>query len=1157
MSEPSESTFTTPHGDAKVGEDGFISVLPRPASGDPEQAPTETTDGEAARPGSKQKMHNPFSKRRVSTPAISGIPRRRHSLAVAPSTQQVGIRETKNGSFEDKNQPEQTSRQLTSFEQTTTESLQKVLEELQALSMGQTQLSERFQHVEALLQSGDGLKTQSAPPPTQAIPATIPLAAATNHQPPLIASISISEPPVDGMQRGVSNGSSGSDHNFPRASVLSCIAEAPNRSSICSVMSSVSVNGTAARKMSLQLPVPEGLKPGSKTGRQSASRQPSRIDPQESFEDTDTDSDAADWPETVEIRRHEKSTLHRGKTHGHTRTSSAGMAGAQVGATTSMTTKSGGSDGSVKLDTVSAKKFFKVQSLDPNGKTRMLVDLLSLLMVLHDMIAIPWMLAWDIDLQTDVRDTLLCTTLFWTVDIGFSFNTGFYTDGTIERSHRRIALNYIKGWFALDSLMVLTDWVSIIATALENSDKSEGSTATSFKVIRGLKAVKFLRIIGLLRMVRLTGIFEDFLDRNLAGGFKAAFDFVKLVCIMLWLSHVTTCIWFFIGIHTQSAESDDIYGAWFDSVQYLPNGKYFAEADRLFQYTTSFHFALTQITANGVENLTPVNSLERWFNIACLVFGVFFSSHVVSTFSSAMMQLQMENQQKNARLKELSRFLAQHQVNQSLCLRVTRQVKERMNAAKTLAEEDVPALQLLGSNVLAEVRVSMHGKSLRMHELFRFISNTYAGDQLVSELCSLALKVSWAPNGDHIFQAGDDANSAYFLLSGALSYRKRPIKGGDQPEEDEGDEKVDDVVETQVDAGTIISEAALWCLWSHQGDAAAVTDSQMSVVDAEKMLDVLLKYDIAKVISGYKHRYHAHLIAAFPPAAPYPDDLQVAYTDLVDIAATMDDKDQKVFSSVALAFLKERSKWTGLKEQQLEKLEQEVQEGKSLILQDTDGNYERVANVAVLRITTAEKQIFAQVGKFSNTGELTVEVTLPGGKQKRAELPGQVLQRLLFADVLKPILKHIEVVDVTRENFKKHSEQYGIATKYIRTVHHAEISANTDFGMLDAQDSPLPHFPKKSERDAAKVGNLRKVSVAVTAEVGDEEGKEGLAADHRTAYRLGNLLFQALDPEEYDFFSSDAGKQHIKAVAANAASRLPRRSSLAKTSIFRPSSHQS
>ncbi|CAE8705064.1 unnamed protein product [Polarella glacialis] len=438
------------------------------------------------------------------------------------------------------------------------------------------------------------------------------------------------------------------------------------------------------------------------------------------------------------------------------------------------------------------------------------------------MIAIPWMMAWDIDLQTGIRQSFLATTLYWTADIVFSSFTGFYHDGIIERRLALISRKYVKGWFFMDLLMVVSDWVSFAATEL--SDGTDASTTTGLKLVRFLKLAKFLRILGLMRMIRFSKLFEELLDRSLAGGFRVVFDFVKLLCFVLWLSHVTTCLWFLLGMNGPS----DTDSRWFDSVM-MRSGDHFEAAAQGYQYATSFHFALSQITANGVEMLSPLNSIERWFNIVCLIFGLFFSSHVVSTFSSAMMQLEMANEDKTHKLKQLNTFLSQYPVDKGVARRCQRQIKERMNGGRRLTEDDVPALSLLSAALLKELRFSVSGESILTHPLFRCCSNI--DESTVQEICDEAVKIVVLQAGDSVFFPGEEASSAYILNSGSLTY------AADKDFCPEADGEVD------VKIGKWLSESTLWCRWRHVGEAHAGSVCQLFALDAERLNDTVDKFE--------------------------------------------------------------------------------------------------------------------------------------------------------------------------------------------------------------------------------------------------------------------------------------------------------------------------
>eukprot|EP00930_Biecheleria_cincta_P021527 TRINITY_DN15937_c0_g1_i1.p1 TRINITY_DN15937_c0_g1~~TRINITY_DN15937_c0_g1_i1.p1 ORF type:complete len:1114 (+),score=190.29 TRINITY_DN15937_c0_g1_i1:122-3463(+) len=770
-------------------------------------------------------------------------------------------------------------------------------------------------------------------------------------------------------------------------------------------------------------------------------------------------------------------------------------------------------------------------TLDPNSKPRAFIDVISLIVSMHDMLVIPWMVAWDIDLHTGIRETLLVSTMFWTIDIGLSFFTGFYIDGMIERRMGLVAKRYLKSWFILDFTLVVFDWISTIAVAL---DIRTSSGASSIKVFRSIKVAKFLRILGLLRMVRLSHVFEEYLNRTLAGGFLAVLHVIKLLCMVLWLSHLNTCLWFVLG----NVSTGDTGQSWFDTVAFTQG---FEHAPVTYQYVTSFHFALSQITANGVEMLSPLNSIERGFNIVCLIFGLFFSSHVVSTFSSAMLQLEMVNQQKNKTLRQLSQLLDQHRVRTELCIRVTRQIKERMSSTKMLTEEDVPALELLSHSLLRELRYALHGAHLETHPLMRLLRQLQPLG--VADVCSAALHVLVVPAGDALFHAGKEAQYAYILGSGDMAYTLR----------DDG--------RFVVSQDQWLSEAALWCIWNHVGECVASSACQVLCLHPDHMIDALFKYEgLHSMVSAYGRRFHSHLVAASPPSAPYPDDLQVAYTSYSDIVMGLGQKEQQVIADVALRYLLRSRLWgmtVHVTPEILARLRREVSEGKSFVLQDQDGSASRVVHVSLLKLKVRDEPacFLAEIGRIEKDGTVKMDFQLPGGKQRRGELPSHALRRAIFQAMLKDIVSHIEIESVTRETVWKESERYALQTKYTKTLHHATLNSKCDlastyeviqspFHEIRASRPARPSGPATRPSGAgglqmSRTANLFEMAAHMSRNRSDQPSTavvhfddvdlDNLYGLDRVAYNVGGHLLMVLDSEHYDFLESGNGNDLLEA----------------------------
>eukprot|EP00913_Durusdinium_trenchii_P015055 g14120.t1 len=126
----------------------------------------------------------------------------------------------------------------------------------------------------------------------------------------------------------------------------------------------------------------------------------------------------------------------------------------------------------------------------------------------------------------------------------------------------------------------------------------------------------------------------------------------------------------------------------------------------LFQYTTAFHWALTQMTPGSMQ-VFPRNSLERLFNIFALVFGMIFFSSLISSLSATMVNFRMKSTQTANQMAELRRFLRQANISSKLAIGVQKEALERLMEVKPLMVIDVKALKLLSADLQKELQYEL------------------------------------------------------------------------------------------------------------------------------------------------------------------------------------------------------------------------------------------------------------------------------------------------------------------------------------------------------------------------------------------------------------------------------------------------------------------
>ena len=362
---------------------------------------------------------------------------------------------------------------------------------------------------------------------------------------------------------------------------------------------------------------------------------------------------------------------------------------------TSEGSSKGSSKGSAKDPApMTARRWLPTGSvIDPGSNTGMVLDLMSLLILAYDLTSLPVYLAWDIELQGFGQGAMWFVLVFWTGDVARNFFTGFYSDGELQTNLISIAKHYLRTWFVMDASLVISDWVGVALN----------SASSSAKMLRLAKMGRMLRILGVMRMLRFVRVMEELAERSLNETQRLGIRAITILIGVAWLTHLMCCFWYFIG-----SWHDPDTGATWTQLKII-NGLPFRESNRVYQYATSFHWAVAQLTLGSVE-IVCSNTVERLFNVLCLLTGLIFGSLLVSSLSAAMVEVQALRKHQVQKIRELRRFLREHLVEAKLSNMVVRQATSRIYWKKPLLEKDVNALALLSNSMREDVRVNIFEK---------------------------------------------------------------------------------------------------------------------------------------------------------------------------------------------------------------------------------------------------------------------------------------------------------------------------------------------------------------------------------------------------------------------------------------------------------------
>jgi len=439
----------------------------------------------------------------------------------------------------------------------------------------------------------------------------------------------------------------------------------------------------------------------------------------------------------------------------------------------------------------------------------------------------------------------------------------------------------------------------------------------------------------------------------------------------------------------------------------------------------AFHWAAGQIALGAFDGM-PTNSLERFVFVLAMMVGFLFGSTLVSTLSAAMMDYQMMQKDKNHKIRTLRQYLRENDVDPTVALPVQKQVVQRLAQREKLEEKDVPALSLLSVALRTSLRFAIQKPPLMHHPMFRLWIGI--DEVMMQRVCMRAVTFVQLRQKDDLFTAGSSAETAYTLTDGELCYTQDPDSSA-----------VEYAESTTVFPGRWLSEAALWSEWIHVGRAEAVVPSQVLEIHAQSLLESVSRdMIISDLAAEYCKHFCRRVVSAGPPHAPWPNDLEVPFTDYCDLVVSMLKEVQVTIGMHAVQSLLTKS---GTRGKVMDKLIDEVRDGKSIVVVTGEGDIIRVVSLVALRAERDDDGfIFAQVAKWErDRGEIKAACQMPGFKQERDELVGEAFQRL-FNTKLQILKNKVDITGTVRENSEKHSKEYGVHTRYIRSVCSARLA---------------------------------------------------------------------------------------------------------------------
>lgn len=391
--------------------------------------------------------------------------------------------------------------------------------------------------------------------------------------------------------------------------------------------------------------------------------------------------------------------------------------------------------------------------VSPNGKFKQGWTVLITVLMVYTATIMPFRFAfydtvfWDgwTILELSLDSVFLC-------DIGINF-VSIYTKGNgyVVTEHRRIALHYLKTWFALDLV------ASVPYTLLDLW--KDDTAASQPRVNMFLRLARLPRMYKLLRLFRIAKAFksatgseasffvrlENYLQLN-----SRIYKLVKFLGTALVAVHIAACVWFFVARVTDFSQD-----SWVVRSGYL-------EADVWTQYLAAFYWTLTTMITVGYGDITPGNTLERLVTMLWMFIGVGFYTFTVGSLSTFLMSIDTRESILTSKLGAVQELYRETGISKATKSKIQRAI--RYNAFTLGSVWDRSLFDDLPKSLKYEVVTSMYGGAFKD---FPFFSKR---DMAFVVYVMPKLRPSSLKESEYLYREGEYADAMHLIARGRVTF---------------------------------------------------------------------------------------------------------------------------------------------------------------------------------------------------------------------------------------------------------------------------------------------------------------------------------------------------------------------------------------------------
>jgi len=368
-------------------------------------------------------------------------------------------------------------------------------------------------------------------------------------------------------------------------------------------------------------------------------------------------------------------------------------------------------------------------------------------LILYDLIAIPWQIAWN---ESQPLALSLLTTLYWTLDIIVELNTGFLSPaGHVVKNRKAVTRRYVWTRFFVDATMTSLDIVAILSV----------DTIADMSWYRFVRSLRALRIVRAFRLSAVRETLDELMFKFGIDRLLLILNVGQTILSIFVLAHISSCAWYFLGRAQMSAGS----ASWLES---------FVEAGALDEYLHSVHYALGHLLGGPVNpHVMPTTDAEHFFSVAMIAGSVVVVGTFVSKMTNSIADLHRGRLEAMDTKRKLSQVLRASGADADLSSRILKFGMHCHDRRASLSVEG-SVMQLLSQALASELTVCQRSRYFVEHALLNRLRGRFP--EIFARICGAFVANIFA-DSDIVFRPGTLSDCLYITARGQFMLTT-PIK---------------------------------------------------------------------------------------------------------------------------------------------------------------------------------------------------------------------------------------------------------------------------------------------------------------------------------------------------------------------------------------------